>query len=256
MLLPRGPFGKILVSPETHNTVHCPKAENFSSSHVGLTTGMGSAAKEHADSNINVVSANDSNLQPTAPHNEGPQHKTQGGKVTPDQHYHQTQPLLLAEQTIHTQIRNQEHSKITTLVKVEVLKRLLLGYQDKKYLIDGFECGFLLGYVGPRNTMVATNLKSCRDHPEIVQSKITAEINANRVKGPFKEIPFPNMKISPIGIVPKKVPGQYRLIHHMSCPEGSSVNDFIDPTLASVKYASFDDAVKILVKLGPYTQMS
>ena len=56
---------------------------------------------------------------------------TGGGKVTPDQHYHQTQPLLLTEQTVHTQIRNQEHSKITTPVKVEVLKRLLLGYQNK-----------------------------------------------------------------------------------------------------------------------------
>ena len=104
--------------------VHC-----FS---ITFTTGVGSVAKEHADSNINVVSAKDPTLQQTAPPKEGPQHKTQGeGKVTPDQHYHQTQPLLLTEQTVHTQIPNQEHSKLQNPSRLKSLKGSYLGTRTR-----------------------------------------------------------------------------------------------------------------------------
>ena len=195
---------------------------------------MGSAAKGHADSNTNVVSAKDFILQPIVPHKEGQHHKTQEAKTTLEQHCHHPPTQLLAAQTTSTRNHNLNHSKITTPVKVEFLKKLLFEYQNKKYLIDGFEHGFHLGYVGPRNSMSATNLKSCREHPEIVMGKITSEISAKRVNGPFRETPFPEMKISPIGIVPKKAPSQCRLIHHLSCPNGTSVNDFIGPAFASV----------------------
>lgn len=104
--------------------------------------------------------------------------------------------------------------------------------------------------------MSSPNLKSCRDHPDIVQEKINAELRPNRTKGPFSEPPFPETKISPIGISQKKAPGQFRPIHHVSFPSGSSVNDFIDPAWATVKYASFDDVVECLIKLGRYTQMA
>ena len=224
---------------------------NSLSSPAGRITGVGSAAKGHADSNINVVSAKDSTLQPTVPNKEGQHHKTQEAKTTLEQHCQHPPTRLLAAQTAPTQIHNLGHSNITTQVNAEVLKKLLLGYQNKKYLIDCFEHGFHLGYVGPRNSKSATNLKSCREHPETVMGKITSDISAKRVKDSFKETTFQELKISQIGIVPKKAPGQYRLIHHLSCPNGTSVNDFVGPAFASVKYASFYDAVEFLVKLGP-----
>lgn len=59
------------------------------------------------------------------------------------------------------------------------------------------------------------------------------------------------MKISPIGVVPKKAQGQFRLIHHLSYPKTNSVNDFIDPSVSAVQYTSFDDAIKLIIKLGP-----
>lgn len=167
--------------------------------HVGPTTGVGSVVKDHANFNTDAAFAKDPTLQLIAPHRQGHLHNTQGAKTTIDQQLHQTTQQL-AEQTTHS----QDHSQITTPVKVQVLKHLLLGYPYKKYLIDGFEHGFSLGYVGPRNAMSAPNLKSCREHPGIVQSKILAEVKAKRVKGPFKEIPLPGLKISPIGIVPIK----------------------------------------------------
>ena len=76
--------------------------------------------------------------------------------------------------------------------------------------------------------------------------KIEGEVEKGRVAGPFDNIPFPNLRCSPIGLVPKKNPGEFRLIHHLSWPEGNSVNHHIDPTMASVKYASFDDAIKLI----------
>ncbi|KAM4021777.1 LOW QUALITY PROTEIN: uncharacterized protein ACNLHF_027092 [Anomaloglossus baeobatrachus] len=53
------------------------------------------------------------------------------------------------------------------------------------------------------------------------------------------------------GIIPKKEPGKYRLIHHLSHPKGASVNDGIPPEEASVTYASFDKAVELVRAAGP-----
>ena len=49
--------------------------------------------------------------------------------------------------------------------------------------------------------------------------------------------------------MPKK-DGSFRLIHHLSYPSGSSVNDFIDSELCSVNYTSFEVALEMLAKLG------
>ena len=89
---------------------------------------------------------------------------------------------------------------------------------------------------------MASNLKSCRDLPEVVAAKIQKEVSLGSIKGPFLDRPMSDLRMSPIGVVPKKVPGQYRLIHHLTHPKGSSVNDFIDKAFSSVHYASFDDA--------------
>ncbi len=59
------------------------------------------------------------------------------------------------------------------------------------------------------------------------------------------------MRISPLGLVPKKQPNEFRLIHHLSYPAGQSLNDYIDPELCSVQYTTFDDAVKMVQDLGP-----
>ncbi len=50
--------------------------------------------------------------------------------------------------------------------------------------------------------------------------------------------------------MPKKAPGEYRLIHHLSFPHGVSVNDGISPEDSSVQYARVDDAVTMIKKLG------
>ena len=71
----------------------------------------------------------------------------------------------------------------------------------------------------------------------MVDRKLSKEISLNRIAGPFVSPPFTDMVIYPLGVVPKKV-GEFRLIHHLSYPEGDSVNDHIPKDLCSVSYAT------------------
>ena len=136
--------------------------------------------------------------------------------------------------------------KLPTPVKIEVLNELLTGYEkgEIKYLVSGFKNGFRLGYTGERVSRQSKNLIVCQEKPEEVQKKIQKEIDLGRIEGPFKEPPFQScFIISPIGVVPKSEPGQYRLIQHLSYPEKTSINDGIAEEFKTVGYASIDDAI-------------
>ena len=104
--------------------------------------------------------------------------------------------------------------------------------------------------MGPRELKMSKNLISAKENSSEVHRKINAEIEKGRVGGLYETTPFPNMRCSPIGLVPKKAQGEFRLIHHLSWPEGNSVNYHIDPEKASVKYSSFDDAIRIVQQAG------
>lgn len=64
------------------------------------------------------------------------------------------------------------------------------------------------------------------------------------------ELPFYNLRVSPLGVITKKEPGKFHLIHHLSFPKGSSVNDGISKECASVTYVSFDRAIELLRLAG------
>ena len=68
--------------------------------------------------------------------------------------------------------------------------------------------------------------------------------------GSFREPPFPSFRCSPLDIVPKKDPSEFRLIHHSSYPPGSPVNDFITEDCSSVHYASINDAISVIKWMG------
>lgn len=54
-----------------------------------------------------------------------------------------------------------------------------------------------------------------------------------------------------MGVVPKKVPSEFRLIHHLSFPKGASVNDGIPHEHTSVHYATIDGAIELIKRAGP-----
>ena len=142
-----------------------------------------------------------------------------------------------------------------TPVKIDQFAKWIHGYEFENYLLTGLQEGFRIGYEGPRSFRDCTNLKSCREHPLVISDKIANEQALGRIQGPFDRPPFPNIQCSPIGVVPKKKLGEFRLIQHLSYPEGSSINDFICEELSTVKYSNFDDAVAMVLFLGTGCQL-
>ena len=61
---------------------------------------------------------------------------------------------------------------------------------------------------------------------------------------------FGNLQISPLGLVPKQKPGEYRVIHDLSYPEGLSINDGIVKEDSAVSYQTIDDAVTLIKQFG------
>ena len=120
---------------------------------------------------------------------------------------------------------------------------------DAEVLLKGFLEGFRLAYTGPRISCFSTNLISADIHKDETKAKLLNEVELGRVLGPFSEKPISTLRVSPIGLVPKNS-GGWRLITHLSYPSQGSVNDFIDPDVATVKYSSFDKVVEMVSKLG------
>ena len=103
---------------------------------------------------------------------------------------------------------------------------------------------------------MSNNLKSVIGIEEVVWKKISKEIVEGRVLGPFKEPPITTLRVSPLVLVLKKAPGEYRLIHHFSYPAGDTVNDMVPQELYSVRYTSFDAAVCMIRACGHGTELS
>ena len=138
-----------------------------------------------------------------------------------------------------------DSSAVFPFVNVKILEHLLKGYDlaKTKYLVDGFTTGFSLGCVAPQPGDCGRNLSSCAVAPEVVDDYIKAKLACRRLIGPFTASPFPMNKISPIGLIPKATPGEFRIIHHLSYPSGRSINDSIPQEAVRVSYGGIDDAI-------------
>lgn len=86
---------------------------------------------------------------------------------------------------------------------------LLVGYPQDKFecIIDGFTKGFRIRFSGDHRPKSCINLRSAKQHPDVVEAKIQKEIAEGRISRPFDEVPFENLKLSPLGVVEKKTPG-------------------------------------------------
>ena len=136
-------------------------------------------------------------------------------------------------------------------VPADTLHEFLTGYDAslRCYLVSGFRQGFPIGCTGFVPGDAAINLPSCEEAPHVVDAYIARELQAGRLSGPFSASCPAVQKISPLGLIPKKTPGQYRVIHHLSFPWGASVNDHISRDHTAVQYGSLDDAIERLSAL-------
>ena len=141
---------------------------------------------------------------------------------------------------------------LPTPVTINGLAPLLSGYSTStaEYLINGFSLGFPIPFQGPSSSSSSPNLLSAEQHPGVIDHYLTKELLAQRVAGPFTHPPFQNFRLSPIGVVPKKTPGEFRCIQHLSYPYGASVNDGIPVEDSNVTYSRIDDAVGLILRSG------
>ena len=93
------------------------------------------------------------------------------------------------------------------------------------------------------------NLKSVLDQLNIARIKLRKECDAGRIVGPFRTPHFANFRISPLGVVLKKGPSEFRLIHHLSYLKGNSVNDAIQQ--ASYRYEFSPSYNKLVITCKP-----
>lgn len=87
---------------------------------------------------------------------------------------------------------------------------------------------------------------------DIVAAKLQEEISQGRVAGPFDDPPFsPHFHISPLANIPKKTPGEYRLVLNLSYPRhGDSINSGIDRAHCRVTYEDFDHCLYLIHLVG------
>jgi Reverse transcriptase (RNA-dependent DNA polymerase) len=138
--------------------------------------------------------------------------------------------------------------------------KTLSDYPDPEFplLLAGIaKHGASLGYVGPEKIRIsAPNHQSIGAHTSIIEEDIEKEIASEWIRE------LPNLPqyyyCSPMGVVPKKTAGVttgWRRIHDLSFPHGSSVNDSIPRAYGTLKYDTFENALRSIAKLGKGTIM-
>ena len=146
-----------------------------------------------------------------------------------------------------------------TPVNTHLLASLLSGHPSHgftTYLLQGFTQGFEVGYHGNRLPHSAPNLRSALARPHVIDTYLTAECQAGHTAGPFPSPPLSNFVVNPLGAVPKKRSGKWRLIMHLSFPPGGSVNDGINNADFPLRYSTVYDAIDSIMHMGQGAQMA
>lgn len=101
-----------------------------------------------------------------------------------------------------------------TPIKILSLGYWLQFYNDQpaaQLLLDGFKFEVKIPAPLRASHTFAYNLWSVRGLEDVVKRKIAKEVEAGRVVEPFAMPPLSNLQVSPLGLVPKKALGQFRL---------------------------------------------
>ena len=144
------------------------------------------------------------------------------------------------------------HLPALTPIRVGRFRALVAEHPDKtfiKYVLDGLDHGFAIGYTAQHHNLTCPNLPSAEQHHAFITTHLHTCCTNGETAGPFSSPPFKPFHSSGVGAVPKKS-GKLRLIHHLSAPRGTSINDGISREDFSLKYISVDTAIAAILQKG------
>ena len=110
----------------------------------------------------------------------------------------------------------------------------------QQYLTVGID----IGYKGPELSLVSPNWASANTFSKEVEAFIQDNIQTGAVVGPLEQVPE-GYRASPLGAFRRKSTQKPRVIHDLSWPPGSSVNDHINPAECSVTYVTVDQLANL-----------
>lgn len=174
--------------------------------------------------------------------------------------YRYLQDLLQLEAATH-QRSHVSWPRGPTPLSAPAFARHLATHPDQNfaaYIMRGISLGFRVGYSGDAMQLRShgRNHPSSLANPAVVSDNISSEILAGRLVGPVPVSFLSQVHTSPIGLVPKgHTVGRWRMIVDLSSPTRHSVNDGICEDVCSLQYASLDDALRLICRLGPGTQL-
>ena len=137
---------------------------------------------------------------------------------------------------------------------------LLDTFSDVPYSIrHGFDLGI---HSIPTETYIPNNHSSAIQHPQAIRTYINTELSNRRYTGPFSpsrlEALIGPFRTSPLGVVPKPTPGEFRLVQDFSYPRNNtlrpSLNSEIDTSTLSWDRGTFQDISTIVIDAPPHTQ--
>ena len=151
--------------------------------------------------------------------------------------------------------------QIRTPLNVFEWEKCLRTHPDKEfseYIIQGLTQGFRIGFCYHNHTCQSarSNMQSAGTNPAVVRDYLRNEVQSGTLIGLLKKEAVPGVHINRFGVIPKsQQPGKWRLIVDLSRPMSHSVNEGILKEHCSLRYPSVDDAVKVILALGPGTQL-
>ncbi len=146
------------------------------------------------------------------------------------------------------------HTRVATHLQRSAWAYYLRDYPDPTFvqtLLHIIDYGANVGFLGDRAlSQASSNLSSSIEHSEVVAADLQLQLAKGRVHGPFSTPPFDNFRSSPLGVAARKRSSKLRVIHHLSWPDGTSVNDGVPDSEVSIVYETFQSAVEALRTSG------
>ena len=137
-------------------------------------------------------------------------------------------------------------------LRSQVLAQYLAHHPDQRfvqYIKQELDHGFCVGFSRYQSLRsLGRNHPSTAECPEAIRQHLQTEIQTGHMVGPVHPSLSNLVHVSPLGLVPKSdSTAKWRVIVDLSAPR---VNEGVDPSLCSLRYASIDDAVDLIRKLG------